>query len=140
MSEFLDTNVLLYAYDAAAGAKHETARELVLRLARSGHAAVSVQVLQEFYVNAVRKVAEPMSPSMARDRLQAFSRWIVHVPVAGDVIAASALSEDHTLSFWDAMVVNSAAALGCSILWTEDLNDSQIISGVRIRSPFTDAA
>ncbi len=136
MSQFLDTNVLLYAYDSTAGARHTQASALVLRLARSGEAAISVQVLQEFYVNAVRKIAEPMSPSVARERLRAFSRWKVHTPMSDDVLAASTLSEDHQLSFWDALIVRSASALECSVLWTDDLNPSQVISGVEVRSPF----
>lgn len=136
MPQFLDTNVLLYAYDASTGDKHDRARELVLGLARSGDAAISVQVLQEFYVNAVHKIAEPLTPSTARDRLAAFGRWAVHIPSAGDVIAASTLAEDHRISFWDAMIVRSAAALECPVIWTADLNTSQIISGVEVRSPF----
>lgn len=61
-AEFVDTNVLLYAYDTSAGARHEAARELVSRLGRARRGALSVQVLQEFYVNAVRKIASPLTP------------------------------------------------------------------------------
>lgn len=135
-AEFVDTNVLLYAYDTAAGARHETARELVGRLGRERRGALSVQVLQEFYVNVVRKAAEPLLPAEARARLRTLSRWSCHSPLPGEVRAAAALAEDHQLSFGDAMVARSAAHLGCAVLWTEDLNAGQRIQGVEIRDPF----
>ncbi len=136
--EFIDTNVLLYAYDTSEQLRHEPAHQLVARLGRDREAAISVQVLQEFYVNATRKIAAPLSPDEARTRLRLFSRWSVHSPLAADVLAATAVQEEHQLSFCDAMIVRSAAQLGCERLWSEDLNDGQIISGVRITNPFTD--
>jgi predicted nucleic acid-binding protein len=134
--EFVDTSVLLYAYDTGAGQRHERARELVGRLGRERTGALSVQVLQEFYVNLVRKVAIPIAPGDALVRLRALSRWHAHSPRPRDVIAAVELSERHRLTFWDAMIVNSAARLGCAVLWTEDLNAGQEISGVRVSNPF----
>lgn len=136
MAEFVDTNLLLYAYDPAAGERHAVARDLVLGLARQGRAAISVQVLQEFYVNAVSKIAVPLAPVDARKRLRAFSRWRVHVPIPDDVVAATTIAEDRRLSFWDAMIIRSASQLDCDVLWSEDLNAGQVVAGVRIRSPF----
>ena len=137
--EFVDTNILLYAYDPGAGQRHEQARELVGRLGRGRTGALSVQVLQELYVNLIRKVAVPVAPSAALVRLRALSRWRAHSPQPRDVIAAVELSERYQLAFWDAMIVNSAARLGCTVLWTEDLNPGQEISGVRVSNPFTEA-
>lgn len=134
--EFVDTNVLLYAYDANEPARHERARSLVSSLGRSRNGAISVQVLQEFYVNAVVKIAQPLTPTDARARLRALRRWTIHSPTAADVIAATTISEDHQLSFWDAMIVRSASVLGCTRLWTEDLNHGQEIAGVRVSNPF----
>lgn len=134
--EFVDTNVVLYAYDASAGSRHHAARELMARLGRSRQGALSVQVLQEFYVNAVAKIAVRLTPEEARRRLRALRRWPTHSPLATDVIAATVLSEDHRISFWDAMIVRSASELGCDRLWTEDLGDDQTIAGVRIVNPF----
>lgn len=134
--EFVDTNVLLYAYDTAAGQRHDHAAGLVDRLWTERSGAISVQVLQEFFVNATRKVAVPLSPEAAVDRLRSLSRWRVHSPLADDVVAAAALSHRHQLSFWDAMIVRSAAELHCDILWSEDLNDGQLIEGVHVRNPF----
>ena len=136
--EFVDTNVLLYAYDSSAGRFHDVARELVGRLGRARQGAISVQVLQEFYVNAVAKIAVRLTPEQARGRLVVLSRWATHSPMASDVLAASAISEDNGISFWDAMIVRSASELGCPRLWTQDLNDGQVIAGVRIANPFAD--
>ncbi|MEZ5087504.1 MAG: hypothetical protein R2722_15080, partial [Tessaracoccus sp.] len=58
--QFVDTNVLLYAYDASAGARHTAARDLVSQLGRDRQGVLSVQVLQEFYVNVTRKIARPL--------------------------------------------------------------------------------
>ncbi|MBS1906893.1 MAG: PIN domain-containing protein [Actinobacteria bacterium] len=134
--EFVDTNVLLYAYDSGAGERHDRALDLVSRLGRARNGVLSVQVLQEFHVNATRKIAVPLSPAAARDRLAVLSLWHVHSPTASDVIAASELAEHAQLSFWDAMIVRSAAASGCRMLWSEDLNAGQRIDGVEIRNPF----
>ena len=82
------------------------------------------------------KIASPLQPEVARQRLEVLSRWTVHAPTALDVIAASRLGEVHRVSFWDAMILRSAEALGCERLWTEDLNAGQRIAGVEIRDPF----
>lgn len=134
--EFVDTNVLLYAYDPSAGRRHERARSLVGRLGRDRVGAVSIQVLQEFHVNATSKITRPLSLAAARERIATLARWTVHVPAADDVLAASQLAERHRLSFWDAMIVASAASLGCSLLHTEDLNHGQVIEDVKITNPF----
>jgi predicted nucleic acid-binding protein len=135
--EFVDTNILLCAYDVAAGERHEAAHSLVDRLWRERRGAISVQVLQEFYVNATRKVAKRIDPEAAADTLKSLVRWRVHSPLPDDVIAAATISRHHRLSFWDAMIVRSAAELRCETLWTEDLNDGQVIEGVRLANPFT---
>ncbi len=134
--DFVDTNVVIYAYDSSAGERHERARELVGRLGRDRTGAISVQVLQELYVTLVRKIAAPLAPRQARERLRAISRWPVHAPLAADVLAAAVLSEDHRISFWDAMILHSASELGCARLWSEDLNDGQQIAGVIVANPF----
>ncbi len=136
--EFVDSNVVLYAYDATARARHRAAGDLMSRLGRTKQGVLSVQVLQEFYVNAVTKIVVPLTPSVGRERLRTLSRWPVHSPLHHDVIAASVIGEDHQISFWDAMIVRSAAEMGCDVLWTEDLNEGQIINGVRIANPFAE--
>lgn len=134
--EFVDTNVLLYAYDSSAGSRHDRAAKLVGELGAGRRGATSIQVLQEFYVNATRKIAKPLDHEIARNRIRALSRWPVHVPHPPDVVAAAELAENRQLSFWDAMIIHSASALGCAVVWSEDLNDGQKIAGVTVRNPF----
>ncbi|HSU58114.1 MAG TPA: PIN domain-containing protein [Bryobacteraceae bacterium] len=135
--EFIDSNILVYAFDASAGAKHASARQLLARLWDAGTGCLSVQVLQEFFVTATRKVAQPLPVDEATERIREFAVWKVFAPTANDVLAAIALHKQAQLHFWDAMVVQAATELGCGVLWTEDMNDGQILRGVRIRNPFT---
>lgn len=136
--QFIDANILVYAYDASAGRKKNAAEQLLGRLWESGTGCLSVQVLQEFFVAVTRKVAEPLSPDEASDRIRELAAWKVFTPNADDVLRAIALHKESTIGFWDAMVIHAAAELGCDVLWTEDLNDGQEIRGVRIRNPFVE--
>jgi predicted nucleic acid-binding protein len=135
--EFVDANVLVYAFDSSAGAKQEAAAELVARLWESGAGCLSVQVLQEFFVTVTRKVPRPLSVDGAADRIREFATWKVFAPTAADVLHAIVLHKQAKLSFWDAMVVQAAAQSGCDVLWTEDLSDGQLVRGVRVRNPFS---
>jgi predicted nucleic acid-binding protein len=134
--EFVDTNILVYAYDASAGRKKVAAEELLARLWEAGSGCLSVQVLQEFFVTVAGKVAEPLSIDEAAERVREFGAWTVFAPGANDVVRAIELQKQTKLSFWDAMIVHAAAELGSNVLWSEDLNDGQLIRGVRIRDPF----
>lgn len=134
--EFVDANVLVYAFDASAGSKHTAARGLLERLWETGVGCVSVQVLQEFFVTVTRKVAKPLSVDEAADRIREFALWKVFAPTADDVLGAIEIQKHATIGFWDAMVVRAAAESGCDLLWTEDLNDGQLLRGVRVRNPF----
>lgn len=132
---FVDTNVLLYAHDIGAGEKYELARDLVTTLWMTGGACLSVQVLQELYVNLSKKVPG-VSPTDASRITASYTKWRVQRPSAADVIAGIELHQQHQLSFWDAMIVISANKLGCTRLLTEDLNDRQRILDVTIENPF----
>lgn len=134
--EFLDTNVLVYAHDASAGDKHLRAVELIEAVTATGTGALSVQVLQEFFVTVTRKLPRPLSARLAAAIIADLGTWVTHVPDVGDVLAAIDLQERLQLSFWDAMVLWSASRLGCSVLWSEDLTSGRTYNGVEVRSPF----
>ena len=134
--EFVDANVLVYAFDASAGQKKVAAEQRIAHLWDAGTGCLSVQVLQEFFVTVTGKVAKPLSVEEAADRIREFGAWKVFAPGPNDVLRAIALQTQAKIGFWDAMVVHAAAELGCDVLWTEDLNDGQSIGGVRIRDPF----
>ena len=134
--EFVDANVLVYAYDPSAGRKHAAAARLIERLWHAGTGCLSVQVLQEFFVTVTRKVAQPLTIDEGADRVREFAAWRVFAPTADDVLGAIGLQKEAKLHFWDAMIVQAAAESGCDVLWTEDLSDGQLVRSVRIRNPF----
>lgn len=134
--EFVDANILVYAFDSSAGRKQAAARQLLERLWDSGTGHLSVQVLQEFFVTVTRKVAKPLSIGEATDRVREFALWKVFAPTADDVLGAIGLQKQAKISFWDAMIVRAAAESGCDLLWSEDLSDGQLMRGVRVRDPF----
>jgi predicted nucleic acid-binding protein len=135
--QFVDTNVLVYAYDLAAGNKHQLAKELFGSLWEEHSGCLSVQVLQEFYINITRRVPRPLAPEKAAEIIQDLMAWKVYAPQAGDVLAAINLQRHYRLSFWDAMIIQSAAAAGCQTIWSEDLSDSRIYAGLDVRNPFS---
>jgi predicted nucleic acid-binding protein len=134
--QFVDTNVLIYAHDLSAGDKHARARELIQELWESGEGCLSIQVLQEFYVNVTQKVAKPLRPDVAAQIIADLGAWEVHRPGVEDVLDAVRLHNQHQISFWDAMIIVSAIQLGCLTLWSEDLNPGQVYDQVTIASPF----
>lgn len=137
--EFVDANVLVYAFDSSAARKQRAAQELLERLWESGNGCVSVQVLQEFFVAITRKVPKPLPVDDARARIHEFAAWTVFAPTADDIVAAIDLHAQAQIGFWDAMIVLAAAESDCDVLWTEDLNGGQLLRGVQIRNPFTDS-
>lgn len=133
---FVDTNVLLYAHDRTAGGKHQVARDLVAGLWGSRSGALSTQVLLEFYVNATRKLPRPMPAARARAVVTRYANWMVHRVEPADVIAASQLEMRHRQSFWDALIIVSAARCGATRLLTEDLQHGRRFADVEIVDPF----
>lgn len=135
MKRFVDTNVLVYAYDESAGEKREAASTLVADLWESGEGCLSVQVLQEFYVNVTRKVKMPISRAEAATIVEDLTAWTVHSPGGRDVLLAIELQGRQSLSFWDAMIITSARSLGCEVLYSENMNPGQSYDGVAVVNP-----
>lgn len=79
-----------------------------------------------------------MDTESARAVVNAYVPWPVHSPTAVDVLAAIDIHRANRVSIWDALIVRSAAALGCARIWTEDLSAGQVIGGVQIANPFAD--
>ena len=135
--EFVDANVLVYAFDSSAARKQHATQQLLERLWESGTGCVSIQVLQEFFVTITKKVPKPLPVDDAKARIREFAAWTVFAPKADDIVGAIDLHTQAKIGFWDAMVVLAAAESECDVLWTEDLNDGQLLRGVRIRNPFS---
>lgn len=131
---FFDTNVIVYADDAASPAKQERAITLFAKHLREGTAVVSLQVLQEYFVAATRKLK--LSPEMAQRKVEILARARVVRFGSIDVIAAIELHRLAQISFWDALIVHAARSAGASILYSEDLQSDAVLSGVRVVNPF----
>ncbi len=135
---FVDTNVLVYAYDSSAGEKHQRAKGLLKRLWERKSGCLSVQVLQELHVNLTRKVAYPIYLEAAAQIIADLCAWQMHVPDGADVLGAIRIQQHYQLSFWDAMIIRSAAELGCSLIWSEDFSDGQVYEGVKVINPMSE--
>lgn len=132
---FVDTNVLVYAVDSESPAKQQRAHEILEQLRISGF-VISAQVMQEFYVNTTRKLPRPLPPELALRALYELKDFVV-VPTDADlVLEGIELAQRHQLSLWDALIVKSALAAGCTRLLTEDLQDGQRFGGLEIENPF----
>ena len=131
---FFDTNILLYSDDVADPRKNALATDLIARQRANREAVLSIQVLQEYFVNAVAKLN--VDVAVARRRVELFSRFELVLPDPAMVLAAISIHRLNRLSFWDSMVVEAARVSGCSILFSEDLNAGQTIAGVKIINPF----
>jgi predicted nucleic acid-binding protein len=134
---FVDTNVLVYAHDASETVRQPIAQAVLADLWHARTGAVSTQVLQEFYVVATRKFDPPMSRRQARELVDAYGHWrLVHVDVPL-ILAASQLEERHTLSCWDALIIEAARRAGATRLVTEHLRSRRRLAGVLVDNPFT---
>ena len=132
---FIDTNILLYALstDPEEAAKAAEARNLL----DQPNGALSVQVLQEFYVQATRDTksdrithdqAVALITSWERFKIQELTLQVMH--------AALGTRKRFRISYWDAAIIEAAKAAGCNIIYSEDLNDGQDFGGVRVKNPF----
>ena len=136
---FVDTNVLLYAFDSESVQKHSTARKAVEGLWRSGTGILSTQVLQEFYVNVTRKIPRPIPISAARGIVLDLLKWKVVVNDGESLLGAIDIQAEHGYSFWDALIIQAAIEGGATVLLSEDLREGQRIQDMVIRNPFRDA-
>ena len=131
---FFDSNILVYTDSSDAPAKRRRALELLVehRLARTG--VVSVQILQEYFAAATRKLG--IEVEVARRQVELFANFHVVVLDVEDVLAAIDLHRLHQVSFWDALVVRGAKQGGCPVLYSEDLQHGRTIDGVGVVNPF----
>jgi len=132
---FFDTNILLYSIsrDPAEAAKRECAIALLDR----ADGALSVQVLQEFYVQATRATrTERLSHEMAVDLIVTWTRFALQATTLGIVTSALEIKAISGFSYWDSAIIAAARALRCEVLYTEDMTHDRWIEGVRIVNPF----
>jgi predicted nucleic acid-binding protein len=136
VSTFVDTNVLAYAHDAADQRRQPIAAAVIDGLWRARDGVLSTQVLTEFYVVVTRKFDPPLSRRDARRLVDAYAAWPVVQVDPPLIIAASALEEQHSLSFWDALIIEAARRSGADRVLSEDLQHGRRIAGLVIENPF----
>lgn len=132
---YVDTNILLYAHDRRAGKKQAAAAQLLAGLWETRTGILSPQVLQEFLVNAIRKLKAPLALPQARDVVRTYGVWITRDTGVADLLRATELMELTGFSFWDSLIIASAEAAGAVVLYSEDLQDGQQVAGLIIRNP-----
>lgn len=135
--QFADTNILLYTIsrDPLEQAKATRAKELLA----SRDIALSVQVLQEFYVQATRQSrADRLTHEQATSLVEAFRRFPIQDTTIGVMFSAMATRQRFGISYWDAAILEAARALGCEVVLSEDMGDEQDYAGVRVENPFGD--
>lgn len=137
MPVFVDTNVLVYARDAGEAVKQPKAIGWLDHLWRTRTGRLSYQVLSEFYVTVTRKLDPGLTPPVARAEIRNLLAWRPVVIDADVLEAAWGLQDQHSLSFWDALILAAARAARCEQLLSEDLTDGETYGGVTVVDPFT---
>lgn len=134
----LDTNIIIYSFDLKSDRRHEIAKEIVLR---SGFKAcfLTLQAVSEFYAAVTRKRIMQRSEAnrVANDLLDVFRTVAASTAAVRQALATSAEGQ---ASYWDALLVATAAEAGCTTILTEDLADGSRLLGVRILNPFAGSA
>ncbi|HEY1903944.1 MAG TPA: PIN domain-containing protein [Terracidiphilus sp.] len=131
---FFDTNILFYADDTRNPEKQRLADSLIRTHRENKSGVVSLQVLQEYFVNVCRKLS--LDPAIARRKVEIFTRFHLVEPAVSDVLAAIDFHRLHQVSYWDALVIHCARKSGCRVVLTEDLQHGQEFDGVKIVNPF----
>jgi predicted nucleic acid-binding protein len=132
---FLDTNILLYSIsrDPAEAAKRERAIALLDR----DDGALSVQVLQEFYVQATRATRHDRLPhDIAAGLIATWTRFAVQEITLAILTGALAIKAEHGFSYWDSAIIAAARALGCRELYSEDMSHGREVEGITVVNPF----
>jgi predicted nucleic acid-binding protein len=132
---FVDTNILVYAYDQKEELKQSVAKGILRTLWDLDSGAVSMQVLQEFYSTMTRKLAAPLPKDEARLIVNYYARWCVATTQA-DIKRAFQIEDEARINFWDAMIIAAAIKSGATRILSEDLNPGQIVAGIQVENPF----
>lgn len=134
---FIDTNVLIYSFDAQSASKREAARRLIAEALEKGTGIISYQVIQEFLNAATRKFAVPLKLKDARRYLDLVLEPLCAVFASADLYRqALEIADEWRFSFYDSLIVAAALEAGCQVLYTEDLQTGQKIRGLTVRNPF----
>lgn len=133
---FVDTNILVYAYDIKSGKKRVAAKTLIQSLWENEKGVISIQVVQELFVVLTQKLANPLPHQQTVKIIEDYSSWQVVIPSTLDVMEAIKLHKQYELNFWDAMIVRTAISSECSYLISEDMQHGQKLGPTCVINPF----
>ncbi|MFQ5857315.1 MAG: PIN domain-containing protein [Anaerolineae bacterium] len=136
---FVDTNVLVYAYDRSEPDKQQRALEILDRLVMSDNGVISTQVLAEFFVAVTRKIAAPLTVTEAGERVKNhLQSWTVVDLTGMVVLEATRGVRDHQFNFWDAQIWAAARLNQIAVIFSEDFSVGAVTEGVRFVNPFAE--
>lgn len=133
---FLDTDVIVYAYDKSAGEKHRVAADIMMELWHTERGLVSTQVLQEFFVITTRKIPKPLNVNVVKEIINDLLAWDVITNDGESILSAIDRHLKYKYSFRDSMIIDTALKGGATALYSEDLADGQTVDGIFNQEPF----
>jgi predicted nucleic acid-binding protein len=133
---FVDTNLLVYAYDSSAGKKWRTSSEILSLLWIHRTGVISTQVIQELFVSLTQKVKNTVLPKKAKEIVSDLLRWPLVVNDGENILRAVDLEIKYRFSFWDSLILQAAITSKSEFLLSEDFQDGQVIESVTILNPF----
>lgn len=133
---FVDTNVLVYAFDISAGIKHEKAVEIIEDCWRLENGIISSQVLEEFFMCLTKKIPVHIDSIIVKQIIKDFLKWKTVVIDGEIILEAIDIHNKYKYSFWDSMIIASAIEGGANIIFSEDFSNSHIIKDIVIKNPF----
>jgi predicted nucleic acid-binding protein len=133
---FLDTNILVYAYDRNDPKKQEVAQSVLVESLENESGVLSVQVLGEFFNVVTRHIKKPMTTNEAKDAIELFSNYFVQEIDLAMVHRSIETHKLYRISYWDALIISAAERAGCQRIFSEDLNANQLYHKISICNPF----
>lgn len=133
---FIDTDVLVYAYDNSEKEKHKIAKAILIKLWDSGRGVISTQVLQEFFINITRKIKKPLKSEAATNIINDLLNWTVIDNDGFSIPASINIKNKYHLSLRDACIAQAAITGKADVLLSGSIKDGLLIKGIRVVDPF----
>jgi predicted nucleic acid-binding protein len=133
---FVDTNILVYAHDSSSGEKNRKSRDLLNALWKTGNGLLSTQVLQEFFVIVTQKIPKAIPRHTARLIIKSLGQWRLMLIDRETILEAIDLQDLYRLSFWDALIMETAIRGEARFLLSEDLQHGFEVGSITVVNPF----
>jgi predicted nucleic acid-binding protein len=133
---FVDTNIIIYAYDKSSDQKHQTACRIMKELWEKKNGILSPQVLQELFVTVTKKIPNPLNTKSAYKLVESLGKWELIQPNLHVILKAVEIHEIYSFSFWDALILSSAVNSGAKFLLSEDMHHGFKLDPIQVINPF----